>query len=169
VTWYRKASEAGDLPSLFRLGQLLHQGKGVPQNALDATAKIKAAAEADYQPAFMALGERYELGLGVPRRSDNNAYIWYLKAAEKGDVAAQAKVGDWLTRGKGIDKDEAAGNTWFQRAADRGNRDAQYGLGISLMRGRGIAKSDSLGFTWVKKAAEQGHVEAQKEVAKRKP
>ena len=169
VTWYRKAADAGDLPSLFRLGQLLHLGKGVPQNALDATAKIKAAAEADYQPAFMTLGERYELGLGVPRRSDPNAYIWYLKAAEKGDVAAQAKVGDWLIRGKGIDKDEAAGNNWFQRAADRGNRDAQYGLGISLMRGRGIAKSDSLGFTWVKKAAEQGHVEAQKEVAKRKP
>ena len=169
VTWYRKASDAGDLPSLFRLGQLLQLGKGVPQNALDATAKIKAAAEADYQPAFMSLGERYELGLGVPRRSDNNAYIWYLKAAEKGDVAAQAKVGDWLTRGKGIDKDEAAGVTWLQRAADRGNRDAQYGLGMAMIRGRGIAKSDSLGFTWVKKAAEQGHVEAQKEVAKRRP
>jgi eukaryotic-like serine/threonine-protein kinase len=169
VTWYRKAADAGDLPSLFRLGQLLHLGKGVPQNALDATAKIKAAAEADYQPAFMALGERYELGLGVPRRSDNNAYIWYLKAAEKGDVAAQAKVGDWLTRGKGIDKDEAAGVTWLQRAADRGNRDAQYGLGMAMIRGRGTLRSDSLGFTWVKKAAEQGHVEAQKEVAKRKP
>ena len=169
VTWYRKAADAGDLPSLFRLGQLLHLGKGVPQNALDATAKIKAAAEADYQPAFMALGERYELGLGVPRRSDNNAYIWYLKAAEKGDVAAQAKVGDWLTRGKGIDKDEAAGVTWLQRAADRGNRDAQYGLGMAMIRGRGAPRSDSLGFTWVKKAAEQGHVEAQKEVAKRKP
>jgi serine/threonine protein kinase len=169
VTWYRKAADAGDLPSLFRLGQLLHLGKGVPQNALDATAKIKAAAEAEYQPAFMALGERYELGLGVPRRSDNNAYIWYLKAAEKGDVAAQAKVGDWLTRGKGIDKDEAAGVTWLQRAADRGNRDAQYGLGMAMIRGRGVPRSDSLGFTWVKKAAEQGHVEAQKEVAKRKP
>jgi serine/threonine-protein kinase len=169
VTWYRKAADAGDLPSLFRLGQLLHLGKGVPQNALDATAKIKAAAEADYQPAFMTLGERYEVGLGVPRRSDNNAYIWYLKAAEKGEVAAQAKVGDWLTRGKGIDKDEAAGVTWLQRAADRGNRDAQYGLGMAMIRGRGTPRSDSLGFTWVKKAAEQGHVEAQKEVAKRKP
>ncbi len=168
VTWYRKAADAGDLPSLFRLGQLLHLGKGLPQNALDATAKIKAAAEADYQPAFMALGERYEQGLGVARRSDNNAYIWYLKAAEKGAVAAQAKVGDWLTRGKGIDKDEAAGITWLQRAADRGNRDAQYGLGLAMIRGRGTPKSDSLGFTWVKKAAEQGHAEAQKEVAKRK-
>jgi len=169
VTWYRKAADAGDLPSLFRLGQLLHLGKGVPQNALDATAKIKAAAEADYQPAFTTLGERYELGLGVPRRSDNNAYIWYLKAAEKGDVVAQAKVGDWLTRGKGIDKDEAAGVIWLQRAADRGNRDAQYGLGMAMIRGRGTPRSDSLGFTWVKKAAEQGHAEAQKEVAKRKP
>ena len=169
VSWYRRAADAGDLPSLFRLGQLLHQGKGVPANALDATAKIKAAAEADYQPAFTVLAERYELGLGVARRSDNNAYIWYLKAAERGDVAAQAKVGDWLTRGKGIDKDEAAGVTWFQRAADRGNRDAQYGIGMAMMRGRGIAKADSAGFAWVKKAADQGHVEAQKEVAKRKP
>ena len=54
VTWYRQAADAGDLPSLFRLGQLLHHGKGVPQNALDATAKIKSAAEADYQPGVHA-------------------------------------------------------------------------------------------------------------------
>jgi TPR repeat protein len=168
VVWYRKAADAGDLPSLFRLGQLLQMGKGVPQNALDATAKIKQAAESDYQPAFIVLAQRYEQGIGVPRRSDNNAYIWYLKAAERGDVPAQAKVGDMLSRGKGIDKDEAAAVTWFQKAADRGNRDAQYGLGMAYLRGRGVQKSDSLGYALLKKAADQGHVEAQKEVAKRK-
>jgi TPR repeat protein len=90
------AADAGDLPSLFRFGQLLHLGKGVPQNALDATAKIKQAAEADYQPAWIALAERYEQGLGT-RKSDNNAFVWYRKTAEKGDASAQAKVGDMYT------------------------------------------------------------------------
>ena len=41
-------------------------------------------------------------------------------AAEKGDVAAQAKVGDMYARGKGFDKDEAEAVNWFRRAADRG-------------------------------------------------
>jgi serine/threonine-protein kinase len=168
VNWYRRAADAGDLPSMLRLGQLLHAGKGVAQNALDATVWIKKAAEADYLPAWSVLADRYENGLGV-RRSDKEAYFWWRRLAERGDVPAQAKVGDMYTRGKGIDKDEAAGVGWFQRAAERGNRDAQFGLGMALMRGRGIPKDDTLGFSWVKKAADQGHAEAQKEVAKRKP
>ena len=168
VTWYRRAADAGDLPSMLRLGQLLHAGKGVPPNALDATTWIKKAAEADYTPAWSTLAQRYESGLGV-RRSDKEAFFWWRRLAERDDVAAQAKVGDMYARGKGIDKDEAVAVTWFQRAADRGNRDAQYGLGMALLRGRGIARSDTLAYSWLKKAADQGHVEAQKEVAKRKP
>jgi len=168
VTWYRRAADAGDLPSMLRLGQLLHAGKGVPPNALDATTWIKKAAEADYMPAWSALAERYETGLGV-RRSDKEAFFWWRRLAERDDVAAQAKVGDMYNRGKGIDKDEAAAVTWFRRAADRGNRDGQYGLGMALLRGRGIARADTLAYAWLKKAADQGHVEAQKEVAKRKP
>ncbi|HSE52674.1 MAG TPA: serine/threonine-protein kinase [Gemmatimonadales bacterium] len=168
VTWYRRAADAGDLPSMLRLGQLLHAGKGVPPNALDATTWIKKAAEADYTPAWGVLAERYETGLGV-RRSDKEAFFWWRRLAERNDVAAQAKVGDMYNRGKGIDKDEAAAVTWFQKAADRGNRDAQYGLGMALLRGRGIARADTLAYAWLKKAADQGHVEAQKEVAKRKP
>lgn len=167
VTWYRKAADAGDLPSLFRLGQLLHMGKGVPANALDATAKIKQAAEAGYQPAWVVLGERYELGLGT-RRSDQDASFWYRRAAEKGIQSAQAKVGDLFTRGKGVAKDEAEGVRWFRMSAEGSNREGQYGLGMAYVRGRGIAKSDSLGLVWLKKAADQGHLEAQKEVAKRK-
>ena len=167
VNWYRKAADAGDLPSLFRLGQLLHLGKGVPANPADATAKIKQAAEADYVPAWTVLGERYELGLGT-RQNDQNAAFWYRKAAERGIQAAQAKVGDFFMRGKGVAKDEAEGVRWFKLSADGGNREGQYGLGMAYIRGRGIPKSDSLAFVWLKKSADQGHLEAQKEVAKRK-
>ena len=167
VTWYRKAADAGDLPSLLRYGQLLHLGKGIALNELDATAKIRQAAEADYQPAWMVLAERFELGLGA-KRSDQEAFYWYKKAAEKGDVAGQAKVGDMYARGKGISKDEAEAVKWFRQAADKGNRDAQYGIGMAYLRGRGIQKSDSLAYDWLKKAADAGHVEAKKEVAKRK-
>jgi serine/threonine protein kinase/TPR repeat protein len=168
VTLYRKAADAGDLPSLFRLGQLLSLGKGVEANPVDATAKIKEAADKDYQPAWVVLADRYEQGLGV-RRSDKDASYWYRKAAEKGNEIAQAKVGDMYTRGKGVDRDEAEGVRWFRMAADKGNRDAEYGLGMAYLRGKGTQKSDSLGYVWLKKAADLGHVEAQKEVAKRKP
>ncbi len=168
VTLYRKAADAGDLPSLFRLGQLLSLGKGVDANPVDATAKIKQAADADYQPAWMVLADRYEQGLGT-RKSDKDASYWYRKAAEKGNEAAQAKVGDLYMRGRGVDRDEAEGVRWFRMAAEKGNRDAEYGLGMAYLRGKGAQKSDSLGYVWLKKAADLGHPEAQKEVAKRKP
>ncbi|HLG06787.1 MAG TPA: serine/threonine-protein kinase [Gemmatimonadales bacterium] len=168
VDWYRKAADAGDLPSMLRLGQLLSLGKGVAKNELDATARIKQAAEAEYQPAWVVLAERYERGLGI-RRSDKDAAYWLRKAAEKGDLAAQARVGDLFMRGKGVDKDEAEAVRWLRLAAEKGNRDGQYGLGIAYLRGRGIARFDSAGYVWLGRAAEQGHAEAQREVARRKP
>ena len=168
VDWYRKAADAGDLPSMLRLGQLLSLGKGVAKNELDATARIKQAAEAEYQPAWVVLAERYERGLGI-RRSDKDAAYWLRKAAEKGDLASQAVVGDLFMRGKGVDKDEAEAVRWLRLAAEKGNRDGQYGLGIAYLRGRGIARFDSAGYVWLGRAAEQGHAEAQREVARRKP
>ncbi|MGQ0702678.1 MAG: serine/threonine-protein kinase [Gemmatimonadales bacterium] len=169
ATWYRKAADAGDLPSLLRLGQLLSLGKGVTKNELDATARIKQAAEADYLPAMPVLAARYEQGLGA-RRSDADAAYWYRKAAEKGDLGAQAKVGDLYQRGKGVAKDEAEAVRWLRLAADKGNRDGQYGLGMSYLRGRGgLPRSDSAGYAWLGRAAEQGHADAQREVARRKP
>ncbi len=168
VTLYRKAADAGDLPSLFRLGQLLSLGKGVEANPVDATAKIKQAADAGYQPAWIVLADRFEQGLGV-RRSDKDASYWYRRAAEKGSEVAEAKVGDMYMRGKGFDRDEAEGVRWFRMAAEKGNQDGEYGLGMAYLKGKGIQKSDSLAYVWLKKAADLGHAEAQKEVAKRKP
>jgi len=168
VTLYRKAADAGDLPSLFRLGQLLSLGKGVEANPVDATAKIKQAADAGYQPAWIVLADRFEQGLGV-RRSDKDASYWYRRAAEKGSEVAEAKVGDMYMRGKGVDKDEAEGVRWLRMAAEKGNQDGEYGLGMAYLKGKGIQKSDSLAYVWLKKAADLGHAEAQKEVAKRKP
>ena len=168
ASWYRRAAEAGDLPSMLRYGQLLSIGKGVDKNELDATAKIRQAAEADYQPAWLILADRFEKGLGA-RRSDKDAAYWVRKAAEKGEVTAQARLGDMYMRGKGVDKDETEGVRWFRLAADKGNRDAQYELGMSYLRGRGNVKSDSLAYSWLGKAAEKGHPEAQREVQRRKP
>jgi tRNA A-37 threonylcarbamoyl transferase component Bud32 len=167
VTYYRQAADSGDLPSLFRLGELLHLGKGIAINELDASTKIKKAAEAEYLPAWVVLGDRYEKGLGL-RRSDKDAAFWYRRAAEKGEPEAQARIADWYMRGKGVDKDETEGVNWFRKAADQGNSEAQYGLGMAYLRGKGVEKSDSLGLEWLQKAAAQGHAEAQKEIAKRK-
>ncbi len=168
VALFRKSADAGDLPSLFRLGQLLGLGKGVDANPVDATAKIKQAAEADYQPAWVVLADRYEQGLGT-KRSDKDASFWYRKAAEKGSEAAQAKVGDMYMRGKGVDRDETEGVRWLRMAAEKGNKDGEYGLGMAYLRGKGgVQKSDSLGYVWLKKAADLGQADALKEVAKRK-
>ncbi len=169
VTWYRKAAEAGDLPSALRYGQLLSLGKGVTKNELEATERIRQAAEADYQPAWMVLADRFEKGLGT-KKSDKDAAYWTRKAAEKGEVLAQSKLGEMYLRGKGVDKDETEAMRWFRLAADKENRDAEYELGMAYLRGRGgLAKSDSAGYAWLAQAAAKGHPEAQREMQRRKP
>ena len=48
-----------------------------------------------------------------------NAVVWYRKAAEQGDVAAQLTLASCLITGRGAGKDAAEAARWLRQAADR--------------------------------------------------
>ena len=48
-----------------------------------------------------------------------NAVVWYRKAAEQGDVAAQLTLASCLITGRGAGKDGAEAARWLRQAADR--------------------------------------------------
>ncbi len=87
----------------------------------------------------------------VPRRQDE-AIIWYEKAAKSGDAGAMTSLGFiYLTKRK----DDAKAFEWFGKAADKGNAVAMSMLARLYEQGRGVPKDEAKSFEWAKKAADK--------------
>ena len=82
----------------------------------------------------------------------------YRKAAEKGDVEAQFKLGLCYERGEGIGKNLNKAVEWYQKAAVQGHAKAQCNLGWCYAKGIGVEKNLTKAVEWYQKAAEQGNV-----------
>jgi hypothetical protein len=87
---------------------------------------------------------------------DKGAFAYYLRRAESGDAAAQARVGQSYREGRGVAQDFPRAVKWYRKAAEAGNADAQARLGYMYMAGLGVKKSDAEAAKWLRKAADQG-------------
>jgi hypothetical protein len=105
------------------------------------------------------LGGAYAEGI-VPG-GDEQAVVWYRKAAEQGDASAQVKMGMYLFTGKGVAKDLQAAGAWWRKAAEQGDASGQASLGLCYGYGLGMTKDPVLAASWWRKAAEQGEASAQ--------
>ena len=81
---------------------------------------------------------------------------WLQKAADGGDVPAQAELGNAYMNGNGVDQDDAKAFALLTRAATAGHGGAQVNLGYLYLSGRGVAKDAYQGMVWTVKAGEQG-------------
>lgn len=86
--------------------------------------------------------------------------------ADKGDAAAQLKVGRMYATGDGAPQDTTEAVTWYRKAAEQGLAEAQFTLGDVLQTGTGVEGSTDLAAREFEKAAAQGHVEAMKRLGK---
>ncbi len=81
--------------------------------------------------------------------------------AEAGDAEGQALYGQALSRGWGVEKDEAKAVEWYRKAAEQGLARAQCNLGFCYYNGTGVEKDEAKAVEWCRKAAEQGDADAQ--------
>lgn len=65
---------------------------------------------------------------------------YYRKAAEKGHIAGQFRLGCCLERGEGTPKDFIEAAIWYRKAAEQGLAEAQYNLGNCYADGKGVPK-----------------------------
>jgi TPR repeat protein len=111
-------------------------------------------------PAFAQGG--LDEGMTAYRNGDYaKAVELWRPLAEKGDVAAQYRLGSMYGEGKGVAQDDKEAFKWFQRAAEKGNAPAQYNVGASYAAGIGVAKDDAEAAKWFRRAADQGMPYAQ--------
>lgn len=83
------------------------------------------------------------------------------RAAEAGEVKAEAELGKRYAEGIGVARDDAQAAIWYRRAAEKGDATAQVQLGVLLQKGRGVAQDDAAAIEWYRKAASQGDANAQ--------
>ena len=124
-----------------------------------ALREFRGLAELENRSAQYRLGEMYYYGKGVPE-SHTQAYQWFTRAAEQGDVDAQVKLGEmygYRSDGDGPEKHHLE----VIKEAESGNDDAQYELGLMYESGNGVYTNDARALQWLTRAAEQGHLDAQ--------
>jgi TPR repeat protein len=88
----------------------------------------------------------------------------FLPLAEKGQVSAQAAVGQMYFEGKGVQPNPAEAAKWLELAAAAGNARAQFLLGKLYLSGEGVQADPVKAASLSKAAADQGLPEAQVDV-----
>lgn len=76
---------------------------------------------------------------------------WHREAEKEGATKAQYRLGVRLSRGLGVERNEAEAIRWLTRAAEDGHAGAQHHLGQMLAEGRGVlgeARWRCAGIVW---------------------
>ncbi|MDR0812345.1 MAG: sel1 repeat family protein [Paludibacter sp.] len=156
VEWYRKAAEnysedAND--ALFRL----------TGERIDLEGNEDAEPVEDDDPNNPN-GVDYQFNLGLQYYNDGDyvqAYEWWLKAADQGNLSAQGNIGVMYHNGKGVAQDYQEAVKWYRKAAEQGDAFAQNCLGICYYFGNSVKQDYKEAVKWFRKAAEQGYSESQ--------
>ena len=75
--------------------------------------------------------------------------------AERGDVAAEAKLGWLYLNGRGVPQNYYLAAKWFYRAAIQGQGEAQYQLAMLYNKGKGVPRDYTLAYMWLNVSASQ--------------
>ena len=106
------------------------------------------------------IGLTFYKGIDGTLKNFKKAREWFLKAAAKGNAAAQYNLGVMSYVGQGIEQNFSDAAKWFEQAAKQGNTLAQYNLGFLFYEGKGVPKNYSQAFTWIDRAAQLGDKKA---------
>ena len=101
------------------------------------------------------LGSMYHDGKGGPQ-DFKQAFKWYKRAAEQGNVDAQHCLGMMYDGGKGVPQDYQEALKWIRRAAEQGDSRSQFLLGVNYESGDRDPNDYVLAYKWYNLAAEQG-------------
>lgn len=118
------------------------------------------AGDAEAQASF---ADCLYLGIGGPK-NETAALQWYKKAADSGDLRAQAWLGTLYARGQGlVPLNLSRALAFLVPAAEAGQIDAQAELGRiyrqgHILPGTGIEPDAERAKYWLGRAAEKGHV-----------
>jgi TPR repeat protein len=96
---WRPLADQGEPNAQYNIGLMYDQGKGVPQDHVQAAAWYRKAGEQGHRVAQHNIGVMYANGQGVPQDSAT-AVAWYRKAGEQGLSSASTTSAACITKVK---------------------------------------------------------------------
>jgi TPR repeat protein len=176
VRWFRKAAEQSHPYAQVTLGTIYSEGvQGVI--AKDASQAlmwfILASAGGDREamefrdtlaskmtPAQITEAQKMAREF-KPEDSFTKMYRELKPLAERGDAAAQLKIGLMYYHGRGASRDYGEAFQWFSKSALQGNPLAQSNVGYMHEKGEGTPQNHQEAAGWYRMAAERGNAQAQ--------
>ncbi len=165
ITWWTRAGEAGDVPSLLLMARLYEGQFGeteVSDNA-KAYAAYEKAAELGDAGAMAAYGSRL-LGGVKELRNEKKGREWLEKALQKKEHSAFLALGDYE---ENVKEDLKAALSYYERGKDVGQIDSMLRAANFYIEGKGTEKDADRGWAIVETAAESGSAVAHFQLAVR--
>jgi len=122
-----------------------------------ASKQCQLAAERGSAKAQWLLAHIYRYDFLGKGEDEEQAFNWYLKAAENGHVAARREVGLSYVYEKGVTQDYDKAHSWLMKAAKSQDAEAEFSVGILFFEGLGRDKDIGSAINWFKKAAIKNH------------
>jgi len=157
----RAAAAKGDPAAQFEIATRYAEGRGIPQNFVEAADWFERAAKQGLVPAQFRLGGLHEKGLGVKKNLDAARRL-YLTAGDAGNAKALHNLAVLYAEGIDGKPDYLTAAKWFRKAAGYGIADSQYNLGILYARGIGVEQNLAEAYKWFALAAREGDRESGK-------
>ena len=158
VSWWKKAADAADVPSMLFLARFYDGQMGFADKA-DAKLSLQyfeKAANAGNSGAMVDLGARLLYGAEA-ERNEKRGLDFLNKAIEAKDATAYLALGTWQET---IKKDPKAALAEFERGKDAGQPDSMIRAANYYLEGKGTEKDVSRGISILEKAAEGGNAQA---------
>ena len=164
VEWWTRAAEGGLADAHNTLGTCYLIGQGVTRDEIKAVEFFKFGAEKGHAASMANFGLCFKKGTGGTTVEHEEAFKWFLRAAEAGNPEGQISaafcyLGEGSVTSGAVNKQEAF--RWNKKAAEAGHAGAQYNVGCALYAGHGVPVDRREAFKWYKLAAEAGNKDAQ--------
>ena len=164
IELYEKAASSGIVGSMRSLGRLyrfnatgsedIAKADEWARKYIERLTQKGGGAARGVADSCVDVGNYYRHGYGV-KATPNEAYEWFVKAADKNSWAAMLKLASMCRDGEGCTRDLAAAEEWAKRAvaeltplAENGLAEAQRGLADCYANGWGVEKSPDLAAKW---------------------
>ncbi len=121
---------------------------------------LRAAALSGDGAAAYEVGMRFAEGRGVAR-SNEEAALWFERAAKQGVAPAQFRLGGFYEKGIGVKKNLAAARDLYLAAAQKGNGKAMHNLAVLYAEGIEGPADYANAAHWFREAADHGIMDSQ--------
>ena len=161
---FYNALENENVDSMFIVGTLCEEGKGVDQNDAYALSWYARAARSGSSKAKYRLGEIYEKGSSVTK--DPEKAFKYIEDASTYSDRAMIKLGDYYRLGFGTAENPTKAFQCYLLAAATSSAEAWYKVGYCYEMGLGTSKKYTKAEEFYLRAANQGIVAARSRLGK---